>query len=46
MPQKFDVTEMRAHLDDYVKELNDLLTTSAELDRFAEFNMRLSILNG
>ena len=46
MPQKFDVTEMRAHLDDYAKELNDLLTTRAELDRFAEFNMRLSMLNG
>ena len=46
MPQKFDVTEMRAHLDDYVKEINDLLTTRAELDRFAEFNMRLSMLNG
>ncbi len=42
MPQKFDVTEMRAHLDDYVKEINDLLTTGEELDRFANFNTRLS----
>ena len=46
MPKKFDVTEMRAHLDEYVKELNDLLTTGEELDRFTEFNSHLSSLNG
>lgn len=33
----FDATEMRAHLNDYLKEINDLMTVSGSVDQYADF---------
>ena len=45
MPGGFDVTQIRAHLNDYLKEIDDLATTQEEVSAFVEFNYRLNVLN-
>lgn len=34
---KFDATEMRAHLNDYLKEIDDLMTSSGSVEQYADF---------
>lgn len=33
----YEATEMRAHLNEYLKEIDDLLTTQESVDRYADF---------
>lgn len=34
---KYDATEMRAHLNEYLKEINDLMTTSESIEQYSNF---------
>lgn len=42
---KFDVTQMRAHLKEYIGEISDLLTTEEDLSQFADFCAGLSTID-
>ena len=37
MPGKFDLSEMKMHLQDYVSEISDLLTTPEEMQNYSNF---------
>ncbi len=37
MPGKFDLSEMKMRLQDYVSEISDLLTTPEEMQNYSNF---------
>lgn len=45
MPRPYDVSAARANLNDYLKEISDLLTTQEDIEHYAAFNNALSVIN-
>ena len=45
MPRPYDVSAARANLNNYLKEISDLLTTQEDIEHYTAFNNTLNVIN-